>query len=171
MHKIKIAFITDIPKILEVADATWKQTYRAFLSEEQVEYMYNKMYNPDALKEQMQTGSTYLMYLEDEKILGFACYQIKEDVYGLLKEQIVYLHRLYILPDTQGKGIGRSLLNEVVKIGQKNNCACIQLNVHRKNTAMYFYKKMGFELYEKVDIAYGPFWLNDYILRKSLIIG
>ena len=169
MHKIRIAFITDIPKILEVADATWKQTYRVFLSEEQVEYMYTKMYNADAIKEQMQTGTTYLMLLENEKILGFVSYQIKEDVYGILKEDVVYLNRLYFLPEAQRKGFGKSLLKEVVKIGQKNNCACIQLNVHRKNTAMYFYKKMGFELYEKVDIAYGPFWLNDYILRKTLV--
>ena len=44
MYKIRIAFITDIPKIIEVADAVWKQNYRAFLSEEQVEYMYDKMY-------------------------------------------------------------------------------------------------------------------------------
>lgn len=168
MYKIRIAFITDIPKIIEVADATWKKTYRVFLSEEQVEYMYEKMYNADAIKEQMQNGTTYLMYLENEKILGFVCYQIKEDAYGLLKNDVVYLHRLYILPDTQGKGIGKTLMNEVTKVAQKNNCACIQLNVHRKNTAMYFYKKMGFELYEKTDIAYGPFWLNDYILRKSL---
>ena len=168
MYKIRIAFITDIPKIIEVADAVWKQTYRAFLSEEQVEYMYEKMYSAEFIQQQMQTCTTYFMYLEDEKILGFAAYEIKEDVYGLLKNDIVYLHRLYIKQNTQGKGIGKILMNEVVKVAKKNNCAWIQLNVHRKNTAMYFYKKMGFELYEKTDIAFGPFWLNDYILRKKI---
>ena len=166
--KIRIAFITDIPKIIEVADAVWKQTYRAFLSEEQVEYMYEKMYSAEAIKEQMQSGTTYLMYLEDNDILGFVAYQIKEDVYGILKNDIVYLQRLYVKQNLHGKGVGKALLEEVVKVALKNHCPCIQLNVHRKNTAMYFYKKMGFELFEKTDIAYGPFWLNDYILRKSL---
>jgi len=169
MYKIRIAFITDIPKIIEVADAVWKQNYRAFLSEEQVEYMYDKMYSPEAITEQMQNGITYLMYLEDQQILGFAAYQIKEDAYGILKDDIVYLHRLYVKQNLHGKGVGKTLLYEVEKVAQKNHCPCIQLNVHRKNTAMYFYKKMGFELYEKTDIAYGPFWLNDYILRKSLV--
>ncbi len=167
--KIRIAFISDIPKIIEVADAVWKQTYLAFLSEEQVEYMYDRMYAPEAIKEQMLNGTTYLMCLEDDKIVGFVAYQIKEDVYGLLKNDVVYFHRLYVKQEAQGKGAGKALLDEVVKIGQKNHCACIQLNVHRKNTAMYFYKKTGFELYEKTDIAYGPFWLNDYILRKPLL--
>ena len=171
MYKIRIAFISDIPKIIEVAEAVWKQTYRAFLSEEQVEYMYEKMYSPEFIQWQMQTGTTYLMCLENEKILGFVAYEIKEDVYGLLKNEIIYLHRIYIKQDTQGKGIGKLLMSEVIKIAQKNHCPCIQLNVHRKNTAMYFYKKMGFELYEKTDIAYGPYWLNDYILRKSIVDG
>jgi hypothetical protein len=59
-------------------------------------------------------------------------------------------------------------LGEIEKIGAKNNCAFIELNVNRKNNAIYFYKKMGFELHEKADIAYGKFWLNDYILRKKI---
>ena len=168
MHKIRIAFVTDIPKIIEVADAVWKQTYRDFLSEEQVQYMYETTYTPEFIQGQMQTGTTYVMYMADGKITGFVAYEIKEDVYGLLKENVVYLYRLYVKQDSQHKGVGTKLMNEVIKIAVKNKCACIQLNVHRKNTAMYFYKKMGFELYEKTDIAFGPFWLNDYILRKSI---
>ena len=85
MYKIRIAFISDIPKIIEVAEAVWKQTYRAFLSEEQIEYMSEKMYSPEFIQWQMQTGTTYLMCLENDKILGFVAYEIKEDVYGLLK--------------------------------------------------------------------------------------
>lgn len=166
--KIRIAFITDIPKIIEVAEAVWKQTYSAFLSEEQVEYMYNKMYDTDAITEQMQNGVTYLMYLEDQQILGFVAYEKKADVYGILKDDIIYLHRLYVKQNLHGKGVGKALFIEVAKVAKKNHCPFIQLNVHRKNPAMYFYKKMGFELYEKTDIAYGQFWLNDYVLRYKI---
>ncbi len=166
--KIRIAFFTDIPKIIEVAALVWKQTYRAFLSDEQVEYMYARMYNANAIKEQMQQGCTYLLYQDGQQIQGFAAYEIKGDVYGILKEDIIYLHRLYVRQDIHKKGVGSTLLQAVENVAHKNHCPFIQLNVHRKNPAMYFYKKMGFELYEKTDIAYGPFWLNDYILRKKM---
>lgn len=166
--KIRIAFFTDIPKIIEVAEAVWKQTYKDFLSGEQVEYMYERMYNPVAIEEQMKSGVTYLLAIDSRECLGFAAYEIKEDVYGILSAPIVYLHRLYVKKDVQKKGAGRFLFEEVERIATKNRLNYIQLNVHRKNTAMYFYKKMGFELYEKTDIAYGPFWLNDYILRKKI---
>lgn len=166
--KIRLAFIPDIPKIIEVADAVWKQTYSAFLSPEQVEYMYEKMYSAEAIAEQMKSGITYLLCIDADEVLGFVAYQIKEDVYGILESDIVYLHRLYVKQTNHKKGVGRLLTNEVVRIAQKNKLPFIQLNVHRKNPAMYFYKKMGFDLYEKTDIAYGKFWLNDYILRKKI---
>ena len=32
--KLRIAFVNDIPKIMEVAEATWKQTYASIISQE-----------------------------------------------------------------------------------------------------------------------------------------
>ncbi len=159
--KTRIAFITDIPKIIEVAETTWKQTYAPIISQEQIEFMYERMYTPEAILQQMQDGHTFMMCLEENTILGFISYVIRED-------HILYISKLYVKPDNQGKSIGRLLLKETEKIARKNHLPFIELNVNRKNPAMYFYKKMGFELFEKTDIAYGPFWLNDYILRKPL---
>jgi GNAT superfamily N-acetyltransferase len=162
MAKIRLAFITDIDKLIEVADATWKQTYASILSAEQIEYMYGRMYSADALREQMQNGVTFLMCFEDGHILGFAAYEFRTDA--------IFIPKLYVKPDAQARGVGKALLFQIEKIGQKNNCRYIELNVHRKNKAMYFYKRLGFELHEKADIAYGKFWLNDYVLRKKLCV-
>ena len=158
--KIRIAFITDIDKILEVADATWAKTYAPIISQEQIEYMYEKMYNRDALLQQMQEGVTFLMCMDGINILGFIAYQISDN--------IISIPKLYVKPEFHKKGIGKLLIDEVIKIAFKNTIPILELNVNRKNPAMYFYKKMGFELYEKTDIAYGKFWLNDYVLRKPL---
>ena len=162
--KVRIAFANDIPKIIEVAEATWKQTYAPIISQEQIDFMYERMYTPEAILQQMQDGHTFLMCLEENAILGFISYIIRED-------HTLYIPKLYVKPQTQGKGIGRLLLEEAEKIARKNYLQAIELNVNRKNPAMYFYKKMGFELHEKTDIAYGKFWLNDYVLRKPLVIG
>lgn len=158
--KIRIAFITDIEKIMAVADATWKQTYAPIISKEQIDFMYERSYSYDALKEQMQNGTTFLMFMQDDKILGFASYEFRND--------IIFIPKIYVKPEMQKSNIGRRLLNEIEKIAAKNNCPYIELNVNRKNNAIYFYKKLGFEMHEKADIAYGKFWLNDYVLRKSI---
>ncbi len=161
--KIRIAFITDIEKIMEVAEATWKQTYTPIISKEQIDFMYERSYSYDALKEQMQNGVTFLLYLQNDLPLGFASYEFRND--------IIFIPKIYVKPAMQKKHIGKSLLNEIEKIAAKNNCPYIELNVNRKNNAIYFYKKLGFELHEKADIAYGKFWLNDYVLRKFTVHG
>lgn len=159
--KIRIAFVNDIPRIVEVAAVTWRQTYAAIISQEQIDFMYDRMYTPEAILQQMQNGHTFLIGTNEEQTLGFISYYIRED-------NILYIPKLYVRPETHGKGIGRLLLEEVEKIARKNKIDFLELNVNRKNTAMYFYKKQGFELHEKADIAYGKFWLNDYILRKKI---
>jgi GNAT superfamily N-acetyltransferase len=159
--KIRIAFVSDIEKIIDVADATWKQTYKNIIYPEQIDFMYERTYTVDALKEQMQNGVTFLLYMEENSTLGFAAYKFND-------ENIIFIPKLYIKPQAQRKNIGRSLMMEIEKIAAKNKCDFMELNVHRKNPAMYFYKKLGFEMHEKADIAFGKFWLNDYVLRKKL---
>ncbi len=159
--KIKIAFVNDISKIIEIAEATWKDTYAPFVSSEQIDYMYEQMYTTASILQQMQDGHTFLIYSEGDEPLGFISYLIRED-------GVLYIPKFYIKPYLQRKGIGKKLLEAVENIAVKNKISYLELNVNRKNSAMYFYKKMGFQLYEKADIAYGKFWLNDYILRKKM---
>jgi ribosomal protein S18 acetylase RimI-like enzyme len=45
----------------------------------------------------------------------------------------------------------------------------LELNVNRYNKAYNFYLKQGFKVVEEVDIPYYEFFLNDYVMRKSLI--
>ncbi|MEN9448960.1 MAG: hypothetical protein RJA25_2250 [Bacteroidota bacterium] len=159
--KISIAFVKDIPKIIEISEATWQHTYAPIISQEQIDFMYERMYSAAAILQQMQEGHTFLLYNDDNQTLGFISYFIRED-------QTLYISKLYVKPKIQKSGIGKKLMGEVEKIAKKNKLLYVELNVNRKNPAMYFYKKMGFELLEKTDIAYGKFWLNDYVLRKSI---
>ena len=168
MQKIRIAFVNDISKIVEVAEATWFTTYKTIISQEQIDFMYERMYSKEAILQQMQDGITFLICLEEDKILGFVSYLIREDLNPKGNQIVIYIPKLYVKPETQRKGIGKILLHKVEKIAQKNKVDFLELNVNRKNNAMYFYKKMGFELLEKVDIAYGKFLLNDYVLRKKI---
>ena len=153
--------MNDISKIMEVAEATWKQTYASIISQEQIDFMYEKAYTYDAILEQMHAGHTFLIYFENNIPLGFISYYIRDD-------NMLFIPKLYVKPTTQGKGVGKILLQETEKIALKNKLNFLELNVNRKNPAMYFYKKNGFELFEKADIAIGKYWMNDYILRKKI---
>ena len=106
---------------------------------------------------------TYLLLIEDEKPVAFAAYSPREE-----DAEIYKLHKLYCLPETQGKGYGKILINEVAAKTIKAGKHTLDLNVNRYNKAKSFYEKMGFEVAYEEDIAIGTYWMNDYVMRKKL---
>jgi len=106
---------------------------------------------------------TFLLLIEDDEAVAFAAYSPRED-----DSEIYKLHKLYCLPKTQGKGYGKILINAVIDEVQKAGKHTLDLNVNRHNKALSFYTKMGFEVVYEEDIPIGPYWMNDYVMRKIL---
>jgi GNAT superfamily N-acetyltransferase len=75
---------------------------------------------------------------------------------------------LYLKEECRGKGYGRQLIDFVVSEGKKIPTNFLFLNVNRFNESLAFYKKNGFEIVENLDIPFGPFWLNDFIMKKPI---
>jgi len=160
---IRQASIKDIPAIHKLAHDTWWPTYTGVISDEQIRSMLGNMYSKDALKKQMDEGMTFLIVERDEKPVAFAAYSLIEP------NNLVYkLEKLYVLPSEQGKGTGKALISEVMRIAKEIGGKILELNVNRNNPAYHFYSKLGFKVYKKVDIPYQQFVLNDYIMRQSL---
>ncbi|RZK43864.1 MAG: N-acetyltransferase [Pedobacter sp.] len=152
----------DISVIIDLAEKIWPETYLGYLSETQLRYMLDKMYNRAELLNQMQNGHTFLIASEEGKDLGFAGFSLTDPAKETYK-----LHKLYVLPETQGKGIGKLLINQVISLidGSK----ALQLNVNRNNNAKDFYERMGFKIKETVDLDIGNgFFMNDYVMERSL---
>lgn len=154
----------DIESIQHIASKTWPNAYGSIISQEQIDYMLKKMYNKGELLSQLQQGYTFLMAEEDNKDLGFAVFSIIDSTNRIFK-----LHKLYVLPDTHGKGVGKLLINEVVNLAKRAGGVSLELNVNRDNKATTFYEKAGFTVKETVNLDIGNgFFMNDYIMQKAL---
>ena len=161
---IKLASIEDIPTIVKIAYQTWFVTYEDVISKAQIEYMFGEMYTPESIYKQMDFYKhAFLILYQAEMPIGFASYGKLEEPKNTFK-----LHKLYLLPSEQNKGFGRILLNEVEKEVANLAANHLHLNVNRKNPALSFYEKFGYEIIETVDIPFAEFWLNDYVLAKKI---
>jgi len=161
---IKLASIEDIPAIVKIAYDTWFVTYQDVISQAQIEYMFGEMYTPESIYKQMDFYKhAFLILYQAEMPIGFASYGKLEEPINTYK-----LHKLYLLPSEQNKGFGRMLLNEVEKQVADLGADHLHLNVNRKNPALSFYEKLGYEIIETVDIPFAEFWLNDFILSKNI---
>ena len=159
---IRFADTEDINTIGFLAQQTWPKAYGEILSQQQISYMLNLFYAPPALNEQMKKHRFVIAELNDEPV-GFASYSSIDDT------DTYKLHKLYIIPDTQGKGIGKAMLDFVVDEIKQTDAACLHLGVNRFNPAVKFYEKLGFTKLkeEKTDIGNG-FVMDDYIMELKL---
>ena len=162
---IKLASIEDIPTIVKIAYDTWFVTYEDVISQAQIEYMFGEMYTPESIFKQMDFYKhAFLILYQADRPIGFASYGKLEEPINTYK-----LHKLYLLPSEQNKGFGRILLSEVEKEVAGLGANYLHLNVNRKNLALSFYEKLGYEIIETVDIPFAEFWLNDYVLAKKFL--
>jgi len=164
MYTIKEATVNDAEIIHQLAHEIWPPTYSPILADDQIEYMLADRYTVETLSHQINKGEqTYLIVMDDELPVAFAGFSV-----DTINPDIYRLHKLYSLPATQGKGVGKMLLNAIYERVLAAGKNIIELNVHRLNPAKGFYEKMGFKIVQVVDIPFGPYFLNDYIMQKEL---
>ena len=161
--EIRKAEVADIPVISRLAEEIWWPTYRDFISEEQISFMLDDMYSAASLEKQMADGVTFLLAFREELPVGFAGFSETDEL-----EKIFKLHKLYVLPSEQGRGTGKALVDELSRLAKADGGKMLELNVNRGNKAQHFYKKIGFDIHQTLDIPYHHFVLNDYVMRKNL---
>jgi diamine N-acetyltransferase len=164
MYHIREATIADVDVIIQIAQETWWPTYSPILTTEQINFMLGLLYSTEKIQHQLSTGEqTFILLIEDEVPVAFAGYSPREE-----NPDIYKLHKLYCLPQTQGKGYGKIMIDEVCRRVLAAGKHTLDLNVNRYNKAKSFYEKMGFTVVYEEDIPIGEYWMNDYVMRKEL---
>lgn len=164
MYIIRKATSNDVGTIRQLAEDIWWPTYGPLLEKEQISFMLGEIYSPEKLAYQIANDlQTYLLLEEDGAPVAFAAYSPREE-----NPDIYKLHKIYALPQTQGKGYGKALINEVIERVLSAGKDILELNVNRYNKAKSFYEKMGFSVIYEEDIPIGPYWMNDYVMRLNI---
>ena len=161
MCTFKKATAEDIPLIRDLAKKSWNSAYKNILSKEQIFYMLQEMYSEEEISRQLQ-NSNYVYYLisvgnENAGFIGFE-YQYEE--------KTTKLHRIYLLEEFKGKGLGKKALQFLKLQVQQNGDTRIILNVNKSNPAIEIYESQGFKIYEEgvFDIGNG-FVMDDYLME------
>ena len=165
MQEISKAGIKDIGLIQDLAFSIWPDAYGAILSADQLDYMLELIYSKDALAKQIGSGHQFIVVHDNNIAVGFASYSPKNTA-----DPLVYrLHKLYVLPNQQGKGTGKLLLNFIIEEIKQTGAEVLELNVNRHNKAFHFYTKLGFTISKEEDIDIGNgYFMNDYVMELKM---
>lgn len=159
---IRKANVQDIALIRELAKKSWESAYVGIISAEQISYMLSTMYSEQELKSHFTENPHYQYFIieENNEALGFIGFEHHYE------PQTTKLHRIYLIPEAKGKGLGKAGIQLVKKEAKKAGDEIVILNVNKINPAKKVYESQGFTVREEVvaDIGNG-FVMDDYIME------
>ena len=180
-YRILPATPAEYKTIREIAHATWPDTFGAILSGAQIDYMLNMMYNVEELVKQAANGVVFKLLIEADQVneslsqnylkgratrftpVGYVGYQPD------YLPNTTKIHKLYLLPSTQGKGYGKALINDVAMIASKAGQGILRLDVNYQNKAIGFYEHLGFKKIERCNTDIGNGYLMEgWIMEMEL---
>ncbi|THU39454.1 GNAT family N-acetyltransferase [Niastella caeni] len=166
MITIRLANVDDLPTIERLAREIWPVTYGEILSPEQLAYMLDLIYNNAVLRDQLlNQHHTFLIAELEGKPVAFA-------VFSTIEPGICKLHKIYVHQNTQGKGVGKQLIDHITEHLRSQSMHTLRLNVNRQNKARFFYEKLGFKVVKEEDIDIGNgYFMIDFVMEKKLVSG
>lgn len=157
----------DYPIVQRLAHTIWPPTFGNILSPAQIDYMLELMYSIPALTRQAAEGQVFHLLYDDRPEVGRPV--------GYLSHQLDYLpgttkiHKIYLLPELQGRGYGRLLIQYAEQLARRAGQQRLRLDVNIHNRAITFYERMGFEKIERYDTDIGHGYLmEDWRMGKTL---
>ena len=155
---------SDIDLLIPLAYRIWHAHYPGIITPEQIDYMLERGYTRQVILDEMGSqGVIWLAIRTGGVMIGFA--SLGPHAPGTMK-----LHKLYLLPDYHGTGIGARALAEVEQIARDSVAAALVLNVNRHNTkAIRAYERAGWQVAETVVVDIGNgFVMDDFVMTKQL---
>lgn len=150
---------TDFPLVTALAYRIWPVAYGAILTAEQLENLLLRIYSAENLRNEGAEGHLFWAAFEDGTALGFAS--------GYRQAATIWIKKLYVLPEAQGKGVGRALMQTVITAFAP--AAEVRLFVNGENRAAQdFYARSGFVNDGEVQVQMGDFTFTDYVYVKPL---
>ena len=166
MIALRLALQQDAALIRELAEHTWPVSYAGIISPGQIRYMLDLMYNLPKIEASIRDPKQEFWLAEENgKLLGFCGIE-----YNFPETGFTRIHKLYVLPETQGSGCGKMLLEKAAEESRKRGIWKLHLNVNKYNKATGFYQKQGFVTdYEEVLEIGDGYVMDDYIMIKQLL--
>ena len=159
---LRPATAADIPCLRDLASRIWHACYPGIIGEDQIEYMLGWMYSAERLAADLARGVRFAIAEVDGVPSGYLATEADPG------SGTLHLHKLYLLPESQGRGLGQAMLEEVGRIAAAAGLAQVELRVNKSNhRALRAYRRAGFEVREAVvaDIG-GGFVMDDFILVR-----
>jgi len=146
--------VDHVAEILLVINTSNREVYKNIIPKE---YFRSPVLSLEELLKDFER-MTFYVYKSENKVVGVGALQIESEGTGRIRW-------VYILPEYQRMGIGTAL---VIRLEQQAREIGIRrlrlLTIEKANWAVNFYKRLGYDLTEKIEMPWG----FDVFMEKKL---
>jgi ribosomal protein S18 acetylase RimI-like enzyme len=145
-----------------LAREIWTEHYVPIIGKEQVAYMLSRFQSKEVIAEQIASGMSYYLMMENNKFIGYIAVQ--------QKGRELFLSKIYVKLSKRGRGYGRKAIHFAESLAREKTLTKIILTVNKNNVnSIKAYEKMGFKNSGSIvqDIG-NDFVMDDFIMNKSI---
>jgi len=168
--KIIKAAPADAAITASIGRRTFYETWRSVNTEEDLQLYINQSFNPEKIREDIQRAdvNTFLLVFVGDELAGYV--KLRNDrSYPQLKGKLLELERIYVLKEFQAKKIGKTLMDESIRIAKSGGYDCLWLGVNEENfKAINFYESYGFEVFGSKQFVLGTAVDTDLLMQRKI---
>ncbi|WP_394666257.1 GNAT family N-acetyltransferase [uncultured Chryseobacterium sp.] len=167
---IKKASLSDLESIQKIGKETFYETFAPHNSEEQIQkYLTESFAEEKLIKELNNSYSEFYIAYDGENAVGYLKINFGNAQTELQDESSVEIERIYVKSSHHGKKVGLLLYSKALDIAVSHHKKYIWLGVWEENKrAVNFYKKNGFEEFDKHIFRLGNDEQTDLMMKKIL---
>lgn len=85
-------------------------------------------------------------------------------------QDVLVIYTFAVHPLYQNKGVGKRVMDFIIRYGKEQGMKAIRLDVYEENTpAIHLYRKYGFRYIDTVDLGYGKYGLYHFELYQKIL--
>ncbi len=168
--EIKKAYVTNVLQLQLIGRQTFSETFSEHNSVHDMQmYLENNLSIEKLTEELNDPNSEFYFALVDNKVIGYLKINYGQAQTESIDESSLEIERIYVLKDFHGKNVGQVLFNKAIDIAGQRNAKYVWLGVWENNPrAINFYKKNGFEEFDKHIFKLGNDEQTDIMMRLKL---
>ncbi|WP_313509278.1 GNAT family N-acetyltransferase [Enterococcus sp.] len=169
--EIKQCTVADLEELAAISISTYKDTFDAFNTEENMRIYLEEAYNKPKLTKELNTAASAFFFLQSEgQTAGYIKINWGDAQTEAIAPNGLEVERIYIKKEYKRRGLGTVLLSHAETCAKEMGKTSIWLGVWEHNLpALAFYKKMGFEKVGSHSFFMGDDEQIDLLMEKHLI--
>ncbi|MBX2844085.1 MAG: GNAT family N-acetyltransferase [Flammeovirgaceae bacterium] len=162
---------SQLRQLQEISLETFKSTYAHLNNPENFkDYLENQFNEKQLISELNNPSSAFYFLQKREKIIGYFKLNWSEAQTEQIEGNALELERIYVSKKFQGNGMGKLIVDFVLKYGAEKTFDFVWLGVWEENpNAIQFYERMGFEKFGEHVFTIGNEDQTDFMMKKYVL--